>query len=339
MSSGPFAWTLPAPPPDLPVAELIAESSQFRTFCHLRLEESSTKVAKRDYLRKRGIPHVRREELTDPDKLMRKLAIETGYDIRRDLFLKAPLEPWLCDYPIVAMRAYARIMRDEPGARDLASYDTPAELDAIAYIRDEQLIGTDRNKIVPLSDARPRDQRKFPGAPVPDGLAGYGKRLGPLADELIMEAFARYCAGGARLPPGALLASGVRLVARQFAAEANAIKASRPELDVYRYLSVATCQRHVRDLIEAGRLKELEPPRPVRQGRSWVTIARLFERMAAECSESSRAARRRTNSARSGKAARMRASSRVPRPARTTESSAAGDHRTLRKSRDAMAPP
>ena len=285
MSSGPFAWTIPAPDPALGTAALIAESSQFRALCQVRWEERELNLAKRAELRKQTGMHRRRHVVTDPAERMRKLAIETGYDIRHDLFLKAPLEPWTSPHPVVGQRAYSDLMRARPGADLLESW-SGERLAELEWMRNEQLvtISEDRLRVLPLSDQSARDGRKYPGAPVPDELAGYGRQLRDRADELIVQAVENLCAGKSagrrprRLPPGLIVSDGARLTAARICEEANLIKAARPDLDEFRYLGVETTRRRIRDLLRAGLLTELEPPRAVREGRSWKTLARKFER-------------------------------------------------------------
>lgn len=331
MSSGPFALTLPAPSPDLPVADLIAESAQVRELFHLRWIDADSKVEQRSNLRKdAGKHHLRREVITDPDERARKLAIETGYDIRRDVFLKAPLEPWLCDYPIVAMRAYADIMNEVPGADIIANWNDKARLDALLYLRSEQLVmvSDDRLKVLPLSDARPRDRRQYPGSPLSDELSKAGKYLGSHADDLIIESLKRWSAGrpgrGHHLRPGALTAAGIQLPAHDICEVANEIKARDPSLAGFRFLSVTLTRKRIPKLLEAGVLTELAPPRPVREGRSWKTIPRMLARLvtAADSSPALRGGRRRTTArcaastpaaTRPGSQAADRPASRAPR--------------------------
>lgn len=281
MNSGPFAWTFPAPSPDLPVADLIAESSQFRALCAHRTAISDLMVAKRSELRKRNGQPRRRHPLDDPAERMRKLAIETGYDIRHDLFLKAPLEPWTSDRPVVGMRAYSDLMRGRPGA-DLLEHWSGEYLAELEWMRDEELvtISEDRLRIVPLSDEAPKQGRKYPGAPVVDSLARIGRQLRGQARGIIGAAFANACRRRARKrgkQPGKMTAAGLQIAVRELCEEANKIKARRPDLDEYRYLSVDTCRRVIREMLAAGLLTEAEPPRAVREGRSWKTIPRTFE--------------------------------------------------------------
>lgn len=287
MSSGPFTLTLPAPDPALPTASLIAESAQVRELFHLRWIDADSKVEQRSSLRKdAGRHHVRRDVLTDPAERAKKLAIETGYDIRRDLFLKAPLEPWLCDYPAIAMRAYADIMNEVPGADVIANWNDKARLDALLYLRSEQLVmvSEDRLRVVPLSDARPAERRKYPGAPVDDDHAKIGKYLGGILDDLIIEAHRNLSTGQSaqrrprRLRPGALLSAGIRLTAHEICEEVNAIKARRRDLDSFRWAGTDITRKRIKSLIDERKLIELEPPHAVREGRSWKTIGRVFER-------------------------------------------------------------
>lgn len=261
-------------------ADIIA-SQQVTAFCAHRTAQADINVAKRRDLRERNGKPRRRRILEDPGDRMRKCNLETGYDSRRDLFLAEPLEPWTCEYPAPAKRAYTDLMRGVPGTDLLENWDGVA-LDALPWMRDEELvtISEDRLRVVPLSDEAARVTRRYPGALVIDTLARYGRQLRDQASGLVMAAFVNICAGKSRKrgrKPGIRTASGIRLAARELCAEANRIKARRPDLDGYRYLSVDTCRRVIRGLLGAGLLTELEAPRAVRERRSWKTVPRLFE--------------------------------------------------------------
>lgn len=289
----------PTPAERAELCALITESAQFRALCARRTATADFMVAKRSELRKRTGQSRRRHVIDDPGERMRKLAIETGYDIRHDLFLKAPLEPWTSPVPVAGMRAYSDLMRGRPGADLLESW-SGERLAELEWMRDEQLvtITEDRLRVVPLSDEAPRDNRKYPGAPVVDALARIGRQLRGHARGIIGAAFANACIRRTRKrgkQPGRLTAAGIQLAARELCEEANRIKARRPDLDEYRYLSVDTCRRVIRELLADGLLTEAEPPRAVREGRSWKTIPRTFEVPPQPCAVS-RAARASTAS-------------------------------------------
>lgn len=240
-------------------------------------------VSKRRGLREReGKVPRRREVLNDPGQRRAKFAIETGYDIRRDQFLAAPLEPWTCPVPH-GKRAYLALMQGEEisigGLRG-------ADLDMWTWALAEELVTADADgRIVPLSDAAPPLVRSYPGAPVPDHRAGVGRQLRDLAVGLMLAAFANLCRGKsvvrarARRRRGRITGDGIELTAAVLASEANAIKARRPGLEGFRYLSLSTARRLIRKLTGAGILDEISSPKASRRRRSWVMRPRVLRRV------------------------------------------------------------
>lgn len=243
----------------------------------------SKDVRKRRDLRERaGRQPRKRTVLTDLDARRKKLAIESGYDIRRHAFLAAPLEPWTC--PVNAGgRMYAEIMLGDPGATTLGDYSGD-RLAALEWMRGEELVMVDDDgRIQPLSDGAPRDRRAYPGALVSDAKAKIGRQLRHRAVGLVLAAFVnitRRCTV-ARISPHKRRHmerhNGIAITAYDLAREANAIKAKRRDLDEFRYLSLSRCRDIVRELVKTGQLAEAEPPKAVRRDRSWFTLPRVFE--------------------------------------------------------------
>jgi hypothetical protein len=229
-----------------------------------------------------GKPH-NRAILEDPAARLEKLCIETGWDVRRNKALKMPLEPWTG--PSGSMLMYADLMRDPDGAHNLAQYGAPGHA-ALEWMREEELISIgEAGEIHGLSDGRPKAGRRYPGAPVSDALAKAGRQLRDRARGLVLAALFNLSTGRTvrrtrkRQRHAAETADGMRLTAAAICAEANRIKARRPELDGCKYLSLSRCRDLIRDLIEAGLITQLEPPRAVRQKRSWRTVPRMIARI------------------------------------------------------------
>lgn len=259
------------------MAELL---SQVRELCgHYKTIDID--AAKRQDLRKRkGQPRARRV-LDDPAERMRKLGLETGYDTRRDVFLTAPLEPWTCVTP-GSMRLYSQLMRGSDGA-SLSDYDG-ADLEVLHWLREEELVAFgEQGQVHALSDAEQGPRRIYPGAPVGDKKARVGRQLRDVGRTLVFAAFVNIARRKTRKRISTAKRNsmdkphGLCVAAYDLAREANAIKAKRRELDEYRYLSVDTCRRIIRDLLKSGVLSEAEPPRPIRIKRSWHTVPRVFE--------------------------------------------------------------
>lgn len=220
-----------------------------------------------------------REILAEPGERMKKLGLETGYDTRYDVFRFVPLEPWTG--PDGSMRTYQRIMLADDGATTIGDY-SGADLDKLEWMRDEELVSIgDDGRIHALSDSRAKKVRKYPGAAVPDERAGIGSQLRDLARGLVLAAITNLSAGRPvrRRKRQGLTAEGIKITGEQVAAEVNAIKAKRPELAGYRWLSLSTARGIIRELIGCGLLEELSPPKPVRQQRSWRTMPRVIRRL------------------------------------------------------------
>lgn len=241
-----------------------------------------------DLLEHAGAQPRQRRVLTDPAERGKKLAIETGWDARRNRPLSVPLEPWTG--PRLSMLMYASLMRDPDGAHRIGEYGAPG-LAALAWMRDEELIAVgEAGEIHALSDGRPRAGRKYPGAPVGDALAKAGRSLMGNAKGLILAALFNLSSGKTvrrtrRRQHAAETVGGLRLSAAQVCAEANRIRQRRPDLDGYRYLSLSRCRELIRDLIDAGVIEQVEPPRAVRQRRSWRTIPRVIARITEQAAQ------------------------------------------------------
>jgi hypothetical protein len=249
------------------------------------IQAGTLELSKRRYLREhQGKVPRRRDVLTDPGDRMRKFAVETGYDTRRGAFLAAPLEEWTCPDKNLGKLAY----------RDLMVWGKVFRIDDLderdreiwTWALNEQLAAVDEHGvIVPLSDAASPSVRSYPGAPVPDQRAGIGRRLGVLAPALMLTSLANLSRGISvvrsrmRRKRGRITGDGIEVTAQALAAEANAIKARRPDLAEYRYLSLSTCRRLIRALIGAGVIDQVSPPKPMRVRRSWAMRARVLLRM------------------------------------------------------------
>lgn len=250
-----------------------------------KIQQGLIDVPKRRDLRERkGKVPRRRTVLDDPGERLRKFAIETGYDIRHDHFLSEPLEEWTCPDKNLGKIAYKDLMT---GGREFRIDDLdPRDLAIWQWALAEELATvTEDGLIIPLSDASPPSVRSYPGAPVPDQRAGIGKQLREQAAGLMLAAFANLCRGvsvvraRARRRKGRITGDGIMLSAAVLAAEANAIKARREDLDGYRYLSLSTCRRLIRALISAGVLDEISSPKATRRRRSWAMRPRILRRI------------------------------------------------------------
>lgn len=263
--------------------DLILDANAQVTAFSQHLEDIENQLRKRSGLRERaGRQPRKREVLTDPGKRMRKLAIETGYDVRYEQFLGAPLEPWTG--PRGSMQRYGELMRGEAPVM-LRDWQGPG-LDFLAWARDEELIAISGDgEVQALSDAKGRDQRKYPGAAVPDQAAGVGRRLGDKAVELMRLAWLNISRGrltGRRSRSrrsAAALSSELQVPVSQVVAEANAIKARRRDLDEYRFLSLSRGYEVNRLLLDLHVIEEVLPPRHVRRERSWRTLPRVIRRL------------------------------------------------------------
>jgi hypothetical protein len=150
--------------------------SQVSELFRLREKEICIEAEQRRDLRQRAGRHNRaRAVLGDPAERLKKLAVETGYDLRYRVFLRAPLEPWTG--PPKSMDLYAALLREEDGSRALPDF-SGADLERLQYIRDEELayVGDDL-RVHMLSDASPRDSRQYPGSPLSDFMSKAGRRL------------------------------------------------------------------------------------------------------------------------------------------------------------------
>lgn len=259
------------------LASVFAEVRAFRT----AYTEVEIDRPKRSDLRKRRSKPRHRPVLLNPAERMRKLGLETGYDTRRDVFMKAPLEPWTCPTTGGA-RLYATIMRGDDGATTVDSYSGD-EISALEWMRFEQLIAIgEHGQVHALGDAQPAARRSHPGAQVSDKKAGIGQQLRHRGPWLVLAAFANIVRRRPRkrMNAGKRAAMdrphGISIAAYDLCAEANAIKHKRRDLDGYRYLSVNTVRRIIRDLLKCGLLTEAEPPKAIRVQRSWRTIPRVF---------------------------------------------------------------
>lgn len=223
-----------------------------------------------------------RPRMTSHDVRMKKLSIETcrTHPVTGDLL--PPLEPWTCDNPNAAIRLYAQIVRAPDGTFKLSDFDTPAQLDHVRYMQTEKLVVVEDDlTVIPLGDAHAEPGRRYPGAPVPDEWNKGKKQLRDLAEELIIEAFRELCAENSdRHSVGA---GRVGITNRDICYRANVNKGKLRCLDEYRYLTPETVRRCINGtdsrpgLLDQGKLTELEPPRRVREDRTWKTLPRVYE--------------------------------------------------------------
>lgn len=258
-------------------------SSQAEALC-IDFYSQERVAAKRSDLRKGPIDLRGRKVLTDPDARHRKIAVETGYDLRFDTWFSAPLEAWTCDDSPSAMMLYQQIGRAPDGTYSLADM-TEANLAHLAYMKAEGLIHVGaEDRIHLLSDPAATDNRsRYPGAPMDDRKAAIGRQLRLHARGLVLAAIWRIRQSKTWNPVKKADAEAmagengsIRLPVRLVCAEANAAKARTRSLDEYRYLSVDTCGRMLRDLLEDGILREYAKPRSIRLNRRWVRIPRSY---------------------------------------------------------------
>lgn len=274
MSSGPFAWG----PPEIATLQVSALSQLIES----RLKDSPD-LRKRSDLRESAYVPRKRHVLTDPAEIRKKHAIEMGFNWLTGQMLPAPLEPWTG--PAGSERIYNQLMRRGPSR--LQDYSGP-DLAVIEWLTDEELAaivpGDDGMRIVPLSDGKASEQRKYPGAPVSDERAKIGRQLRGNLEGIVLSALFNLSSGrtvrrGRRRTGGLHAADGIPITGAQVAAEANAIKARRRDLDEYRWASLSRVREIIRKLIRGGLIEEVRPPRPVREKRSWRTMARVIRRM------------------------------------------------------------
>jgi hypothetical protein len=235
--------------------------------------------------------HIRdRDILTDPDKRLKKLCVETGWDTARNRPLRSPLEPWTC--PVSMSRImYADIMRDPDGAHHIGEYSGNG-LTAIEWMREEELIAIGASgEIRALGDMTRDAGRAYPGAPVPDSQAKIGRQLRHRAVGKVLAALFNISRGGAvrwsrRRSQKAIAApGGLRLSAAQVCAAANQLIAADPALEDYRYLSVSTCREIIKALIETGHVTEAVAAKAIRRMRSWFTLPRVIGRLDEDLSQ------------------------------------------------------
>ena len=259
--------------------------SQVSAFCRDSIEEIPTTrdATKRRDQRERVRRDHARPILTDPDKRRRKWEIETGYNPLTGSFYPVPLEPWNHPDPLGVQRTYTKIARGGDGAVHLVDL-TLAEQDHVWWLQREQLVIFDqRTRIRMLGDPDTENAEEYPGAPVPDHKAKIGRQLRQRAAELVRLAWLNITLHRetARIAPTRRAAMedprGLALSTRDLCREANKIKSKRPDLAAYRYLSVRTCQRVVRQLLDDGELNEIIPPRRIRQNHAWKTLPRVYE--------------------------------------------------------------
>ena len=206
--------------------------------------------------------------------------METGYDARRDMYLKAPLEPWDCPNAPAAKLLYARIRRADDGTLKLDSF-SGVDLDYLRWLEDQQLVGFGTGGAIHmLDDPAAKTGKNYPGAPEGDKRAAIGKQLRGRVTSLLLAALLNFKRGRTLTQRnGTDLArhGGLALPARLVCQEVNKLKAKRSDLDEYRYLHVDTCARILRDWCRAGILIEAEPPRAIRSGRRWITLPRVYD--------------------------------------------------------------
>lgn len=257
--------------------------SQAREFCaDLEINPLYVNAAKRDDLRKHARHPRRRHPLDDPAERMKKLRLETGLPHPVTGIPMPPLEPWTSPQPPVGQLVYSKIMHGEDGADLLSAYEG-VKLEEVRWLAGVELVTIEGDRIIPLSDAEAAERRAYPGAPVSDKHARTGRYLRSHARGLIMAAYANWCRGRtlARSQRGRgeamLKCGGIAITAYDLCAEANRIKARRGDLGEHRFLSVDSCRRVIRELLDAGWLTEIEPPKAIRVDRSWRTLPRVLE--------------------------------------------------------------
>jgi len=252
---------------------------QVRAFLRISQEEELNAQKRSDLQRHRGALRTRHFLDRERDKV-RKYSIETGYDERTGAYRLAPLEPWTG--PKGSMKLYQRLMfGDAVALGDVKG----GHLGIVEWMRDEGLAGVDDNgNVLPLSDASAPERRAYPGAPVRDSKAKVGHSLRDLGRGLVLAAITNLMRHkpvskiGPRKLAFAERRGGIALSAYVVATEANAIKGKRSDLGEYKYLSVSTVRKWIKNLIAGGDIFEAEAPRAVRVNRSWKTLPRVFEK-------------------------------------------------------------
>jgi len=256
-------------------------SSQVTALCG-RSTTIKDDAAKRQDLRKRARPVVLRPIAATKKDRARKFAVETGYDLRHDTFLKAPLEPWTCPQASKAMILYGTIRTLDDGKLTLDDFNG-VDLDHLRYMHDEQLIefgltGT----IHMLDDPDGKSGRSYPGSGMADKRAAVGKQLRDRADSIVLAAILNLARRRtvskipARMLADLVVSTGLKSPVRLICQEANAIKRHRRDLDECRFLSVDTCSRVLKRLRMAEVIEEAEPPRSIRACRQWIGVPRVY---------------------------------------------------------------
>lgn len=258
--------------------------SQARALCSDSLTTEIITAKRRD-LRKLSLVDDGRRIITDVAERHRKMAVETGWDIRTGLDYGNPLEAWTCSNAPAARLMYQRIALAEDGTYSLADFTSDADLEHLDYMKDERLISFGASGAIHmLSDPDAADNSsRYPGAPMPDHKASVGRQLRQHGRELVLAAIWRIRHDRAYSKIHADERAqidrengAVGLPIRLVCGEANAGKARMRSLDGHRYLSVDTCGRILRELLAAGLLEEQEPPRAIRTGRRWIMRGRTF---------------------------------------------------------------
>jgi hypothetical protein len=243
-----------------------------------------------------------------------KLSIETGRRHPKTGKPLPPLEPWTCPVK-TSVLLYAGIVKGGDGADLVTAYEGEKRK-VLDWLVGQELVAVDGDAVLPLSDTDFGPRRTYPGAPISDDEIKRTRScyLGERGDGLVMAAWVNLRNaertqvaatvtvdaprdGELDLPvPARKLkrtANGVALTAYDLCAEVNRIIGTRPDLDGFRYMSVEVCRRIIsgtkdqyRDgkrirkgkpgLLERGMLTELQPPKAVRQNRTWRTLPRVF---------------------------------------------------------------
>lgn len=270
--------------------ELLASNPQVTAFSQVssntsredlrKLSDLGRWAGRTAHIHERGI-------LADPAKRRKKLAVETGWDDRYGEAMRPPLEAWTCPGPNQAMALYGEIMRAPDGTLTIGDFRGP-QLGHVEYMRREELVSVgDDGRLHALSDMiRDEGSRAYPGAPVTDSRAKIGRQLRHHATGLVLAALFNISRGGVvhwsrkREQKVMEALGGLRLSAAQVCAEANQVKASRPDLEECRYLSVSTCREVIKALIDLGYIAELAGAKAIRRMRSWLTLPRVIGRLA-----------------------------------------------------------
>jgi hypothetical protein len=245
-----------------------------------------------------------RHYLTDQAERRVKLIDETGFDLS-GVMCEPPQEEWARPS---AMGLYHRLMLRDPGSATIREFDVD-DLQHLAWLVDAELADiTDDDRVHLLSDPVLPEQRKYPGAPVPDDRARIG--LTHAAEDvqgLVMEVWGmirdghppmdiptehrrEMTAGAGLRVSGRLIAAQVnRLIAARIDARCNCLGRDqvRNAWDLpdhgegcqgrERYLSVEVVRRAIRQLMVDGTLTRTDSAHLTRRGHAEHRIPAAYE--------------------------------------------------------------